>query len=119
MTRVATERKQKTEKQNLGNKKIPNPYNIGFLDRSLRFIIGGAMLGSVVYLSPSIVVSLLGNEIMLMKVLALLSLYPLLTAWIGRDPIYHLLSINSATRLKEDKCGDIVDQVKTAIHLDS
>lgn len=119
MTRVATERKQKTRKHNLDKQKIPNPYNIGFLDRSLRFIVGGAMLGSVIYLSPSVAVSLFGYELMLLKVLALLSLYPLLTAWIGRDPIYHLLSINSATKLKEDKCGDIVDQVKTVIHLDS
>lgn len=119
MTRVATERKQKTKKHKLDKQKIPNPYNIGFLDRSLRFIVGGAMLGSVIYLSPSVVVSIFGYELMLLKVLALFSLYPLLTAWIGRDPIYHLLSINSATKLKEDKCGDIVDQVKTAMHVDS
>lgn len=131
MTRVATELKQKTipskksissqsnKEHNLGNQNIPNPYNIGFLDRSLRFIVGGAMLGSVFFLSPSVVVSMFGYEVMLLKVLSLASLYPLLTAWIGLDPIYHILSIDSATKLKEDKCGDIVDQVKTATHLES
>ena len=131
MTHVANELKQKTiphkekmhgqasREHSPDKQKIPNPYNIGFLDRSLRFVIGGAMLGSVLTLSPTVVISVFGYEIMLLKVLTFLSLYPLLTAWIGRDPIYHMLSIDSATKLKEDKCGDIVDQVKTAVHLDS
>jgi hypothetical protein len=131
MTHVANELKQKTiprkktmhgrasKERKTGKHKIPNPYNIGFLDRSLRFIVGGAMLGSVLTLSPTVVVSIFGYEMMLLKVLTFLSLYPLLTAWIGLDPIYHILSIDSATKLKEDKCADIVDQVKTAVHLDS
>ena len=110
MIHVARKRKQKT---------IPNPYNIGFIDRSLRFIVGGVMLGSVFYLPSAAMISIYGYEIMLFKLLTLLSLYPLLTAWIGHDPIYHLLSINSATKLKEDKCGDIVDQVKAATHMNS
>ena len=110
MLHVARKRKQKT---------MPNPYNMGFIDRSLRFFVGGMMLGSIFYLSPSIMASLFGFEIMLMKLLALLSIYPLLTAWIGWDPIYHVLSINSATKIREDICGDIVDQVKTATHLKS
>jgi len=129
MTHVATERKQKAIRQKedmLGQNKqdssqkqnIPNPYNIGFLDRSLRFIVGGAMLGAIFFLPSSVVVSMFGHEVMLLKVLVLVSIYPLLTAWIGQDPIYHLLSIDSATKLKEDTCGDIVDQVKNATHLD-
>jgi hypothetical protein len=108
MPHVAREHKQKY---------IPNPYNIGSIDRSLRFFIGGIMLGSIFYLSFSVMASLFGFDIMLMKLLALLSLYPLLTAWIGWDPIYHVFSINSATKIKEDICGDIVDQVKTATHM--
>ena len=110
MIRVARKRKQKT---------IPNPYNIGFIDRSLRYIVGGIMLGSVFYLSTETTVTLMGYEIVLMKLLALLSIYPLVTAWYGRDPVYHALSIKSDTNLKEDKCSDIVDQIKTATHLDS
>jgi hypothetical protein len=110
MLHVAKERIQKT---------MSNPYNIGFIDRSLRFIAGGMMLGSIIYLSSSVMVSIIGLEIMLMKLLALLSIYPLLTAWIGWDPVYHMLSINSATKIKEDICGDIVDQVKTATHMES
>ena len=108
MLQVARKRKQKT---------IPNPYNIGFIDRLLRFVVGGLMLGSVFYLSPTVVVGMFGFEIMLMKLFALLSIYPLLTAWLGWDPILNAMSINSATKLQEDTCNNIVDQVKTATHL--
>ena len=93
---------------------IPNPYNIGSIDRSLRFIIGGVLMGSLFYLTPAAVVSVAGTELMLMKFLPLISIYPLLTAWLGWDPIYHLLRINSSTRIQKDVCADIVDQVKEA-----
>jgi len=106
MTDIAHEHKHKT---------VINPYNIGFFDRSFRFIIGGIMLGSVFYLSPTTTFSMFGVEFVTMKILALVSIYPLATAWIGHDPIFSVLSIDSQTRLKEDKCGDLVDQVKTAI----
>ena len=95
---------------------IPNPYNIGFIDRSLRFIIGGVLLGSVFYLSPAAMISVFGFELMLMKLLPIISIYPLLTAWIGWDPFYHLANIRSSMPIKEDICADIMDQVKTATH---
>ena len=98
---------------------IPNPYNIGFIDRSLRFIIGGILLGSVFYLTPTAMISILGSEIMLMKLLPIVSIYPLLTAWVGWDPFYHLANIKSSMPIKEDVCADIVDQVKTATHVKS
>jgi hypothetical protein len=107
MKHVARKRKQKT---------IPNPYNIGFIDRSIRFLIGGVMLGSVFYLTPAAVVSILGYDVMLMKLLSFLSLYPLLTAWLGWDPIYEAMSFDSATQLKEDISADIVDQMKAVTH---
>ncbi|WP_455366014.1 YgaP family membrane protein [Kaarinaea lacus] len=95
---------------------IPNPYNIGFIDRSLRFIIGGILFGSIFYLSPSAMVSIAGFEMMLVKLLPIVSIYPLLTAWVGWDPFYHLANISSSMPIKEDVCADIVDQVKTATH---
>ena len=95
---------------------IPNPYNVGFIDRSLRFIIGGILLGSIFYLTPATTVTVFGFEFMLMKLLALVSLYPLLTAWMGWDPVFHALSVRSSTGLKEDTCSDIVKQVKNATH---
>jgi len=110
MTAIAKKHKHKT---------APNPYNIGFFDRSLRFIVGGMMLGSVFYLTPAATFSVFGVEIVTMKVLALLSIYPLATAWIGHDPIFNLFSVNSETRFKEDKCANIVDQVKTAVNAKS
>ncbi len=95
---------------------IPNPYNIGFIDRSSRFVIGGILFGSIFYLSPAAMVSIFGFEVMLMKLLPIISIYPLLTAWIGWDPFYHLANISSSMRIREDVCGDIVDQVKAATH---
>ena len=95
---------------------IPNPYNIASIDRSLRFIIGGILFGSVFYLSPAAVVSIGTYEFTLMKLLPIISIYPLGTAWLGWDPVYHLLRINSSTRAKRDICADIVDQVKVATH---
>lgn len=98
---------------------IPNPYNIASIDRSLRFVIGGVLLGSIFYLTPTAVWSVAGTELMLMKILPLISIYPLLTAWLGWDPVYHLLRINSSTRIQKDVCADIVDQVKIATHKES
>ena len=110
MKSIAKKRKQAT---------IPNPYNIGFIDRSLRFILGGVLLGSAFYLTPAAVVSIAGYDMMLMKLLPIVSIYPLLTAWLGWDPLYHLARINSSTRIQGDVCADIVDQVKAATHTES
>jgi len=107
--------KSVTEKRNRIN--IPNPYNIGFIDRSLRFIVGGVLFGSIFYLSSMATVSIFGFDVMLMKLLPIISIYPLLTAWIGWDPFYHLAKFNSSMRIRGDMCGDIVDQVKTATHV--
>ena len=98
---------------------IPNPYNIGFIDRSLRFVIGGVLFGSIFYLSPSTMVNIFGSEVMLLKLLPIISIYPLLTAWVGWDPVYHIAHIRSSTRIKGDVCADIVDQVKAATHSNS
>lgn len=98
---------------------IPNPYNIASIDRSLRFIVGGILLGSVFYLSPEAVLSVGSYELMLIKLLPIISVYPLGTAWLGWDPIYHLFHINSSTRVQRDICADIVDQVKVATHKES
>ena len=95
---------------------IPNPYNTGFIDRSLRFVLGGILLGSVFYLTPAATLSLFGHQVMLMKLLPIVSIYPLLTAWFGWDPVYHVARINSSTRIRGDICADIVDQVKAATH---
>ena len=115
MRHLARRQKHTKEKR----KRIPNPYNVGFIDRSLRFTVGGILLGSVFYLTPAVTVSIFGVEFVLMKLLALVSLYPLLTAWMGWDPIFHALSVRSCTNMSEDKCGDIVDQIKTATHANS
>lgn len=97
-------------------KTTPNPYNMGFIDRFLRLVVGGCLLGSVFYLSPVSTVSILGSDVMLMKILPIISIYPILTAWLGWDLFYHLAKFNLSTGIKGDICGDIIDQVKAASH---
>lgn len=109
----------KSEVKKRKHRTIPNPYNIGFIDRSLRFVIGGVFVGSVFYLAPAATISILGSEMMLMKLLPIVSIYPLLTAWFGWDPVYHIARIKSCTNIKGDVCADIVDQVKAATHVKS
>jgi hypothetical protein len=95
--------------------KIPNPYNIGTVDRALRFVLGGVLVGSIFYLDPSLSLSVLGAEIALYKLLPLLGIYPAVTAWLGWDPIYHITHIKSDTELESDVCGSIVSQTKAVV----
>ena len=96
---------------------IPNPYNIGSIDRSIRFIIGGVLMGSIFYLTPTAVWSVAGTELMLMKFLPLISIYPLITAWLGWDPIYELFNTTSETRFKSDVCNGLLQQARAATRI--
>jgi len=89
-----------------------NPYNIGSIDRALRFFIGGILVGSVFYLDPSLTITLFSIEFALIKVLPLIGIYPAITAWLGWDPIYELFNTTSETRFKSDVCDDLWKQAK-------
>ena len=91
-----------------------HPYNIGSIDRGLRFFIGGVLVGSVFYLSAEQTFSLFGIEFALIKILPLIGIYPAITAWLGWDPLYAILNITSESRLKSDICDSLVEQTKAA-----
>ena len=88
------------------------PYNIGTLDRAIRFLLGAALIGSVFYINPEYVLSLAGMELKLYKLLPLVGIYPAITAWLGWDPIYQLARIKSDTSSRVDVCDDLVTQTK-------
>lgn len=89
-----------------------SPYNIGTIDRAIRYILGAVLVGSVFYLNPEYSFSLAGLEIKLYKIFPLIGIYPAITAWLGWDPIYQLARINSSTQLRRDVCGSLVKQAK-------
>ena len=91
-----------------------NPYNIGSIDRGLRYFIGGILVGSVFYLGAVQTIMLFGTDFALIKILPLIGIYPAMTAWLGWDPFYELFNITSETRYKADVCDSLVEQTKAA-----
>jgi hypothetical protein len=91
---------------------LPNPYNVGTIDRAIRFVIGGVLIGSVFFVNPASILTFQGLDIALYKLLPLIGIYPALTAWLGWDPVYNIFNIRSCTGLKSDVCDDIVEQTK-------
>jgi hypothetical protein len=100
-------------KETAGINYFRKPYNIGTLDRALRFFLGAALIGSVFYINPEYVLSLAGMELKLYKLLPLVGIYPAITAWLGWDPIYQLARIKSDTPSRGDVCDDLITQTKT------
>ena len=92
---------------------LPNPYNIGTIDRVIRYIIGAGLVGSVFYLNPNFALSLAGLEIKLYKLLPLIGIYPAVTAWLGWDPLYQVMRIKSSSHWRGDVCGSLTTQTKT------
>lgn len=101
------------DKVNTANSKpLHSPYNVGTIDRMIRYSISAALIGSVFYLNPAYAFSLGGMEIKLYKILPLIGIYPAITAWLGWDPIYHIARIKSCTKMRGDVCGSLVKQAK-------
>jgi hypothetical protein len=96
---------------------MPNPYNIGTIDRVIRYTIGAGLIGSVFYLDPNYVLSLAGLEIKLYKLLPLIGIYPAITAWLGWDPLYQVAHIKSSTQWRGDVCGSLATQTKALTQL--
>jgi hypothetical protein len=109
---TAQEKAQQQAQRQAKNNALHNPYNIGTLDRALRFTLGAALIGSVFYISPESVLSLAGMELKLYKLLPLIGIYPAVTAWMGWDPLYHAARIKSCTALRADVCANLVTQTK-------
>ncbi len=82
--------------------------NIGLIDRLGRFLIGG---GGVAYF---IFYTELAHPLMLMAsqvLVAGLCLYLIMTAMIGWDPLYAILSVKSCSLSGRNQCGTLPYQV--------
>ncbi len=86
-------------------------YNIGLLDRVLRFIVGFALLAAgVIGMTMSPMVS--GWE----AVAILVSVYPILTAILGWDPAYAALGARSCSiEGGRNQCGTIPYEIDAAL----
>lgn len=86
--------------------------NMGLIDRTIRWLIGGTML----------VIAVLGWETReswvpaaAMAALTLGSLYPVFTAIMGWDPFYALASVRSCNDSGRNQCGSFPYEVKAML----
>jgi hypothetical protein len=93
--------------------KIGVVQNMGLIDRTLRFVIGGILLGTTAgYLQAT------GSTMLDWHAyIGLLSIYPFITAILGWDPFYHLFNAKSCSLNVEDRnqCGTFPYEVEAAL----
>lgn len=93
--------------------------NLGWLDRLLRFIIATAFLSvSATYLflgsgTPTWLKE--GAPMVWPYYLMIIAIYPMVTAILGRDPIYGLLGIRSCGDSLKNPCGTFPFEVDAAL----
>jgi hypothetical protein len=87
--------------------------NMGLIDRMLRFVIGGVLLGSVAGYLQAMGTAMLDWH----AYLGLISIYPFITAILGWDPIYHLFHAKSCSLSLDDRnqCGTFPYEVEAAM----
>ena len=83
--------------------------NIGIIDRTVRIIVGSAMIG-VWFVYPIATVNIW------FALLPLLGVFPLLTGILGWCPTYALLHTKSCGTDKRNNCGTFPDQLDHLIH---
>ncbi len=90
--------------------------NLGLADRILRIAIGFAMLGGgAFYVSMAGDVASFAAVEPSVLVLMLVSVYPILTAILGMDPVYRLSGIRSCSDSGRNACGTLPYQIKAAM----
>lgn len=93
--------------------------NLGWLDRLLRFIIATAFISvSATYLfigvsSPTWLEA--GEPMSWPYYLMLIAIYPMMTAIMGRDPVYGILRIKSCGTSAKNPCGTFPFELDAAI----
>ena len=89
------------------------PQNIGTIDRVFRILLGLLLL-STMFIASRTTETFLGftSEEFPYTWVALLAIYPMLTAILGWDPILQSRGVRSETHLKGDVSGTVKDQVE-------
>ena len=93
--------------------------NLGWLDRVLRFIIGTAFISvSATYLVMATTTPTwlkLGEISVWPYYLMILSIYPLMTAILGKDPFYGFFGVKSCDTSSRNLCGTFPFEVDAAL----
>ena len=86
-------------------------YNIGLADRSVRFIVGFALLGA-----GAIGMTLTPTITTLEAVAVIVSIYPLMTSMLGWDPFYSLFGARTCSlEGGRNQCGTFPYEVDAAL----
>jgi hypothetical protein len=95
------------------------PENLGWLDRLLRFIAGTALISvSATYLFLSTTTPTWLNESEPMAwpyFLMIIAIYPIVSAILGRDPIYSILGVRSCGNSPKNPCGSFPFELDAAM----
>ena len=81
--------------------------NLGLVDRTVRVLLGTAMLAVPYYLMIQLGATATDWQVWLM----VLSVYPCLTGILGTDPIYRMFHTKTCDLSKRNKCGSYPFQV--------
>lgn len=91
-------------------------HNIGLIDRVVRLVVGIAMLaGGAFYVAQAGALHTYTTTEMTMLITILVSIYPLLTAVLGVDPIYTVTDTSSGSNTGRNQCGTFPYQIKAAL----
>jgi len=84
--------------------------NLGLLDRTVRLVIGGAMLAAGLFLIAG------GGNVVYGVGITLFSIYPLMTTMMGWDPLYQAMHSRSC-RIEggRNACGTLPFEVDAAL----
>lgn len=90
--------------------------NMGLADRILRLMIGAAMLaGGSVFVVQAGALHAYNILEAVMLITMMVSVYPLLTAILGVDPVYSLFNTRTCSDSGRNQCGTFPYQVKAAL----
>ena len=86
--------------------------NLGWLDRTLRVIIGFALVAAVLLYAQQ------GNSLGGLAYLPIIAIYPLITGMLGWDPFYASGHVKSCDTSSHNKCGTFPFEVESAMGKD-
>jgi hypothetical protein len=93
--------------------------NLGWLDRILRFIIGTTFISvsaTYLFISETTPVWLRQSEIPVWPYyLMMIAIYPMITAILGRDPLYGLFGVKSCDTSARNVCGTFPFEIDAAL----
>jgi Inner membrane protein YgaP-like, transmembrane domain len=83
--------------------------NIGLIDRTVRIIVGSAMIGTLFFYP-------IGSVSLWFAALGLVGILPLLSGVLGWCPVYAMFHTKSCGTDEHNSCGPMTDQLDHMIH---